>query len=156
MSHAPIHTVTTRLAAAAVISLSLVACGGDSDADSSVVDMAAPTAASVDALPTAYGLVTPQQAAAIATSGVTVIDVRTPEEFAEGHIDGAVMIDFYGESFADDIGALDPDGEYLIYCRSGSRSGQALSLMETLGFEQVYDLDGGVIAYDAQGLPLVP
>ena len=50
-------------------------------------------------------------------------------KFADGHIDGAVMIDFYADSFADDIAALDPDATYLVYCRSGNRSGQTTALM---------------------------
>ncbi len=64
------------------------------------------------------------------------------------------MIDFYEPGFADEIAALDPEGEYLLYCRSGNRSGQTAALMAELGFEQVWDLDGGVIAYGAAGLDL--
>jgi rhodanese-related sulfurtransferase len=78
--------------------------------------------------------------------------VRTPDEFAAGYIDGATLIDFYEPDFADAIAALDRDGEYLLYCRSGSRSGQASALMAELGFDQVYDLDGGMVAYEAAGL----
>lgn len=52
-------------------------------------------------------------------------------------------------------GALDPDDTYLLYCRSGNRSGQTAALMQQLGFENVYDMDGGVVAYGEQGLPLV-
>ena len=76
------------------------------------------------------------EAAALAElSNITVIDVRTPEEYAEGHIDGAQLIDFYSDTFGDDIAALDPDGEFLVYCRSGHRSGQAVGLMRELGFD---------------------
>ena len=98
----------------------------------------------------------PQQALDLSNDPeVVVIDVRTPEEFDEGHIDGAEMIDFYADTFGDDIAALDQDETYLLYCRSGNRSGQTAALMAQLGFDSVYDMDGGVLAYSAEGLPLV-
>lgn len=136
------------------VAFGLVACGGGSSEAVPTAATAAPVTAEVR--PVEYGLVTPQQAALLARDGSTVIDVRTPEEFAEGHIEGATLIDFYSATFSDDIAALDPGAEYLVYCRSGNRSGQAVSLMRSLGITQVYDLDGGVIAYGAAGLPLVP
>jgi phage shock protein E len=102
-----------------------------------------------------HGLVTPQQAAELATdSDITVIDVRTPEEFAEGHIEGAMMIDFSAPDFADRVAELDPEQEYLVYCRSGNRSGQAVAIMRKLGFDRVFDMEGGTVAYAAAGLPL--
>ncbi len=149
------HRAHRIAALAAVGAIGLSACGGGSDAGP-VPDDGAATTDSTVASP-AFGLVTPRQAAELATGGtVTVIDVRTPEEYAEGHIEGATMIDFYADTFASDIAALDPEGTYLLYCRSGNRSGQTASMMEQLGFRQVYDLEGGVVAYGGQGLPLVP
>jgi rhodanese-related sulfurtransferase len=88
-------------------------------------------------------------------AAVTVIDVRTPEEFAEGHIEGAQLIDFNAEGFADKIDKLDRAKAYFVYCRSGNRSGQATALMKEMGFARVYDLDGGVVAWSADGAPLV-
>lgn len=84
-----------------------------------------------------------------------VLDVRTPEEFAGPHLEGAVNIDFYSPSFADQIAALDPEGSYVVYCRSGNRSGQATQLMGDLGFADVHDLAGGIVAWSEAGLPLV-
>ena len=141
-------------AAAAVVPFVLVACGGGDDAG----PVAAPavTVAESGDQTIGFGLVSAEQAAALAVDdSITVIDVRTPEEFAEGHLAGATMIDFYSDTFADQMAALDPDGTYLLYCRSGNRSGQATALLSQLGFEQVYDIDGGVLAWDAAGLPLV-
>jgi rhodanese-related sulfurtransferase len=138
-----------RLALIAIGALALAACGGSGAAE--------PVAEAVsdNALP-ATGLVVPSVAAGLAVDDrITVIDVRTPEEFAAGHLEGAALIDFYADSFATEIAALDRDETYLIYCRSGNRSGQAHVLMQELGFEQVYDLDGGVNAWSAQGLALV-
>ena len=86
---------------------------------------------------------------------VVVLDIRTPEEYADGHIEGSLNIDFYGADFADRIGALDADHAYLVYCRSGNRSGQAMDLFENLGFTEVHELDGGILAWVQEGLPLV-
>ncbi len=98
-----------------------------------------------------------QEAAAIyeqGAEGLVVLDVRTSEEFTSGHLDDAIMIDFYDEDFADQLAALDPDVPYLIYCRSGNRSGQARAMMQDLGFADVADIDGGVLAWNDAGLPL--
>lgn len=78
-----------------------------------------------------------------------IIDIRTNEEFIAGNIEGSTNIDFYG-NFEDEIGKLDKNGKYLIYCRSGNRSGQALKVFENLNFKEVYDLLGGYNAWIAQ------
>ena len=72
--------------------------------------------------------------------GRTVIDVRTPEEYDEGHVEGAELIDIQGDSFDEQIAALDPDGDYVVYCRSGNRSAQAAERMSAAGLDV---LDGG-------------
>ena len=86
---------------------------------------------------------------------LVVLDVRTPEEFAEGHIEDAVLIDFYAEDFADRLEELDRDVPYLLYCRSGNRSGQVAEMMEELGFTDVADVDGGIVAWIEAGHPVV-
>lgn len=85
---------------------------------------------------------------------LVVLDVRTPEEFDEAHIDGAVLVDFYDPDFAEQLAELDPDVPYLLYCRSGNRSGQTAAIMEQLGFIDVADVDGGIVAWGEAGLPL--
>ena len=138
---------TAGLGAAVVAAVLTVAgCSGDGSAEPVVEAAAAADAPD-------YGQVTSEQAVELAASGVTVIDVRTPEEYAEGHIEGAELIDFYSDTFAEQIAALDPADEYLVYCRSGNRSGQTIALMQQNGIDQVWDLRGGVLAGD---LPLVP
>ncbi len=82
-----------------------------------------------------------------------IIDVRTPEEFAEGHVEDAIIIDFYSESFRSEVNALDKNKTYLIYCRSGGRSGKALKIMVELGFTEVYNMAGGIVDWKAEGLP---
>ena len=85
-----------------------------------------------------------------------IIDVRTPDEYASGHVDGAVNIDWEGATFADEVAALDKNGTYLLYCRSGNRAGQAKAAMEQMGFTNVTNLGGYQDAAKATGLPLVP
>jgi phage shock protein E len=83
-----------------------------------------------------------------------VIDVRTPQEFAEGRLAGARMIDIQSPTFAQEIGELDPDASYIVYCRTANRSAGARQLMTELGFRDVADIEGGVVAWSAAGLPL--
>ncbi len=83
------------------------------------------------------------------TGEMTVIDVRTPQEIAEGKIfEDALEIDFYNENFKDKISKLDRNKKYLIYCRSGNRSGKGLQIFDDLGFMEAYDLAGGKLAWD--------
>ena len=73
-----------------------------------------------------------------------VVDVRTPSEFAEGHLDGALNIDWQGSKFAAEISTLDPAADYVIYCRSGNRAGQAISYMQSNGFTGTLTNGGGL------------
>lgn len=102
-----------------------------------------------------YGVVTAAQAAELVADGVAVIDVRTPEEYAEGHIEGARLIDFSSDGFDDEIATLDPDQDYLVYCRSGNRSAQAVAAMREVGVGRTWDLGGGVVEFTAGGWPLI-
>ncbi len=83
-----------------------------------------------------------------------LLDIRTPEEVAAGHLGGALNIDFYADDFADRIGELDRNASYVVYCRSGNRSGQAMELFDSLGFADVTEIDGGILAWSAAGLPV--
>jgi rhodanese-related sulfurtransferase len=89
-------------------------------------------------------------------NGLVTLDVRTPEEFDEVRIAGASNLDFYAADFADRLDSLDKTLPYFVYCRSGNRSGQTLDMMRDLGFEEVYNLDGGINAWDEAGLPVEP
>lgn len=83
----------------------------------------------------------------IAIENSQLIDVRTPKEFEQGHIEGAKLINFYSESFKEEIQQLDKATPVYLYCRSGGRSGKASKLLVELGFKEIYDLKGGYIAY---------
>lgn len=85
-----------------------------------------------------------------------VIDVRTPDEYAAGHLpQAAMLIDFKAADFREKVSALDRGAKYLIYCRSGHRNGLALGIMKELGFADARDIAGGISAWAAAGLPVV-
>ena len=86
------------------------------------------------------GTVNSPQAAELVSAGTVIIDVRTPEEFAAGHLDGAVLIDIKHPSFDAEITKLDATASYIVYCRSGNRSAQAVDRMRAIGIENITDL----------------
>jgi rhodanese-related sulfurtransferase len=81
------------------------------------------------------------------TTDAQIIDVRTPEEYIDGHIEGALNINVQDQKFAEQISKLDKTKTVYIYCRSGSRSQMAASQMKTLGFKSIIDLKGGYMNY---------
>ncbi len=82
------------------------------------------------------------------------LDVRTPSEFAAGHVPDATNLDFYGATFRAQLAKLDKNKSYVVYCHTGNRSGQATTLMHSLGFKHVYDVQGGIAAWEQSGLPV--
>jgi len=84
-----------------------------------------------------------------------IIDVRTPEEYAGGHIEKAINLDYYSETFADELNQLDKEKTYLIYSRTDQRSGEALDMMAELGFREVYNMLGGIERWEEMKLPTV-
>jgi rhodanese-related sulfurtransferase len=96
------------------------------------------------------------EAAQIVDDGEAVIlDVRTPEEFAAGHLPDAINIDVESADFADRVAGLDESAETLVYCRTGNRSGVATDEMAELGFTDMSDLQGGIEAWAAAGEEVV-
>ena len=91
----------------------------------------------------------------VTEAAVITLDVRTPGEFSEGHIEGALLIDFQSGNFENEIASLDKTKTYAVYCRSGNRSGQAVKVMSDAGFNNLYNLNAGVIDWANAGLPLV-
>lgn len=79
--------------------------------------------------------------------GVVILDVRTPNEIAQGKIEGAVEINWFDGDSAEKIKALDKNKTYLVYCKSGGRSGKCVNMMSDAGFENLYNLDGGYTAW---------
>lgn len=71
-----------------------------------------------------------------------LVDVRTPEEFADSHLDGAVNSDYRGGAFAQEIETWDKDKVYYLYCATGNRSGKAAELLQEAGFRHIYNVGG--------------
>ena len=79
-----------------------------------------------------------------------ILDVRTPEEFSEGHIDKATNIDWQNENFVKNTEKLDKNKPVYVYCKSGRRSLKASEKLEELGFKKIYNLDGGYLKWNAE------
>jgi rhodanese-related sulfurtransferase len=88
------------------------------------------------------------------TNSTVVLDVRTKEEYQKGHIPGSVLIDFTAEDFEQKVAKLDKDKTYLVHCASGGRSARACKKMEQLGFIKLYNLEGGMAAWEKAGKPV--
>lgn len=126
-----------RRIAAVLIGLALMATGAAcSSSDASSVDGSTPSTVSIAA-------------------NTVLIDVRTPQEFASGHLEGAVNIDAQAEDFRDQLAALDPQVEYFVYCRSGNRSAAAIRTMTAAGFTDLTDLGSVEEASRATGRAVV-
>ncbi|HMR15026.1 MAG TPA: rhodanese-like domain-containing protein, partial [Mariniflexile sp.] len=82
---------------------------------------------------------------------VQLVDVRTPEEYNEAHIENAINIDVNGNNFTNEIAKLDKSKPVYIYCRSGGRSANAANIMQQEGFKTVNDLDGGFLNWQSKG-----
>lgn len=82
---------------------------------------------------------------------ILLIDVRTPGEFASGHIENSINIDYKADNFKELIGELDPNQEIYVYCKVGGRSGRSAKIMRDMGFKNIYDLKGGIIAWEKEG-----
>jgi phage shock protein E len=78
---------------------------------------------------------------------VVLLDVRTPAEIAQGKLEGAVELNFNSPDFAEKVAQLDKSKTYLVYCRSGNRSGKACTIMQQQGFGHLYNLNGGMLEW---------
>lgn len=138
----------TALAATALaLATGVLSACGSGEPDVSVTAGAAAAAAPANGaqLPVA------EFAAALKRPGTTILDVRTPAEFAAGHLPGAVNIDVTAPDFASRVAALPPGAPYAVYCRSGSRSAAAVQQMTQAGFTQTFDLGGGITDWKRAG-----
>jgi rhodanese-related sulfurtransferase len=91
----------------------------------------------------------------VVAQGTVIVDVRTPAEFAEGHLEGAVNIDLQSADFTAAISELPTDGTYIIYCKSGNRAGQAMTQMTSLGFTDMVNAGSVADASSATGIAVV-
>lgn len=88
-------------------------------------------------------------------SDFVILDIRTPEEFSGGHIEGAVNIDFRSDTFADELNKLDHNKTYFVYCRTGNRSYDAVALMARFGFSSIVRLSDDITGWKSAKLPIV-
>jgi rhodanese-related sulfurtransferase len=134
-----------------VVTLGLAGCSSESSTAPS-----AGTGAVTVAVPEAPQRVDAQTfAAAVAMPGITIIDVRRPDEFAAGHIAGAVNYNVEGPDFASQIAGLDPKGTYAVYCHSGNRSQVAVAQMSQAGINHIFELQTGIAGWQSAGYPTV-
>ena len=131
---------TTLKALGLLLALSMLAAACSSGSDTATIE-----------------LVSPEQAADVMgqdPAGLVVLDIRTPEEFAEVRIPDAINVDFYAPDFAGQLDVLDKSNPYVMYCRTGNRSSEAVETMKELGFEEVYEIDGGIVNWYDSGYPV--
>ena len=112
-----------------------------------------------EAQPERLRAVTPQEALGLVqrnkeNPSFVILDVRTPEEFRSGYIEGAINIDYYNPGFQVELGKLERTKTYLIYCRTGNRTESTFALMKELQFKDVYPIEGGITAWRAAGFPV--
>ena len=100
----------------------------------------------------AIEVISPQEMQEISQiEGVQLVDVRTPEEYEEGYIEGFQNIDYFSENFNQEIEKLDKSKPVIVYCKSGNRSGKCAKKMEEAGFSKIYDLEGGITKWEFEG-----
>ncbi|HXC06917.1 MAG TPA: rhodanese-like domain-containing protein [Bacteroidia bacterium] len=90
----------------------------------------------------------------LTSPGVQLVDVRTPEEFNQGHLKGAINYDYRSPQFTDQISKLDKSKPVMVYCLSGGRSGAAAGKLGELGFQEVYNMQGGMMKWNAAQKPV--
>ncbi len=142
--------IASLLPAAVVFALALIAfsVGCSKESDSPETASTTSTVTHVDAIAASQLLSSHPE--------TVVLDVRTPEEFAAGHIAGKVVnVDFKAENFREEVAKLDRATPYLVHCQGGGRSTSTLAILNELGFEKVSHLDGGLSAWTESGETLV-
>jgi rhodanese-related sulfurtransferase len=123
--------------------ISFVSCGQKQNEKSADQDSAS-----------AISLITPEELNNV-NKDILLIDVRTPQEYASGHVENSIIIDFRASNFKDLIGELNKDQDVYVYCKVGGRSGAAAKLMEEMGFKKIYDLQGGILQWEKDGFKKV-
>ncbi|MCL2474937.1 MAG: rhodanese-like domain-containing protein [Chloroflexi bacterium] len=105
---------------------------------------------------TTFISVTPEKAKEIAASkAVVYLDVRTVLEYTDGHIDGAVNLDYNHNNFENSLASLDKSMVYIVYCQAGVRSKNTLKIMWEMQFKEAYDIKGGITAWQNAGYPVI-
>lgn len=82
-----------------------------------------------------------------------LVDVRTPEEYSDGHLKNAVNINYRDDNFKEQVSKLDKSKPVFVYCLSGGRSGNAAKILQDMHFKEVYNMDGGIMKWEHAGKP---
>jgi rhodanese-related sulfurtransferase len=138
-------SIITKIALLLILSISFTSCGQKTKSETNAVETSENVIVS---------LISPEDLNA-KLGDIQLIDVRTPEEFAQGHLKNSVNINFYDSAFMDDMEKLDKSKVLYIYCRSGSRSGKASKQLGKMGFTKVYDLQGGINNWNSKSFEIV-
>jgi phage shock protein E len=86
--------------------------------------------------------------------GVTILDVRTPQETAQGFVEGATFVNFYDNNFANEVEKLNKENPVYVYCKAGGRSAEASNVLVEKGFKKVYNVQGGFDSWKSNKLPI--
>lgn len=129
-----------------VVSLFTVSCGNSQNQTSETAIASTEVIVNVDAK--TFGELS-------ASPMGTILDVRTPEEWAEGTLKDAVKIDYQGNNFETEIENLDKNAPVYVYCKRGGRSSSAADILKEKGFTKVYNLDGGITSWQENGFEVV-
>lgn len=128
------------LVISSVLIVYLYSCSGNSNPNATTQEVAQVESTIVDVTVNQFKDLLIEQ-------GGTVLDVRTPEEWAEGTISKAEKINFYDDNFASEIEKLNKEEPIFVYCKSGGRSASAAETLKEKGFSKIYNLDGGITAW---------
>lgn len=128
--------------------IALTSCSGNANPEATTQQITEQQEVIVD-------ITVPQFKNLVVEQGGTILDVRTPEEWAEGIISNATQINYYDEDFAAQIETLDKSKPVFVYCKSGGRSSSAAEILKEKGFSKIYNLDGGITAWKDQGNEVV-
>ena len=90
-----------------------------------------------------------------ANKDILLIDVRTPEEYASGHLENSVNIDYKADNFKELIAELDTNQDVYVYCKVGGRSNNSAKMMEKMGFKKIYDLEGGILQWEKEDFKII-
>ncbi|MEM3506971.1 MAG: rhodanese-like domain-containing protein [Candidatus Bathyarchaeia archaeon] len=152
------NSISIKCLAIALILITLAVGAYYSYKEISITTLEIPEIKTQETLTRIIASITPKEAYELIlknedNSNFIIIDLRTLEEFENEHIEGAINLNYYSETFMNELNELDKNKTYLIYCRSGARSKSVLGLMNEFGFKEVYEISGGIIAWKAEGLP---
>ncbi len=136
-------TINSKILLLTFVLISFIACGQKENSKSN----------NTNAAQAVISLISPADLNSV-NKDIILIDVRTPQEFASGHLENAVNMNYFDGDFYAQLKTLDKNKPVYLYCKSGRRSANAAEKLEDMGFVKIYDLEGGTSNWQAKGLTL--